>query len=90
MDSDNSNGAYALAFGLVGFIPMFGIVFGILSIVKGVAGINRDESRKLSIAGLVIGIISIVFNVIFFIFVILPWLLVGLLFWVCCLQFAEV
>ena len=90
MDSENRNGAYALAYGLVGFIPMFGILFGILSIVKGVAGINRDESRKLSIAGLVIGIISIIFNVIFFIFVILPFLLVGFLFWVCCLQFAEV
>ena len=90
MDSENRNGAYALAFGLVGFVPMFGIIFGVLSVVKGIAGMNRDESRKLSIAGLVIGIISLIFNVLFFIFVILPFLLVGLLFWVCCLQFAEV
>ena len=90
MDSENRNGAYALGFGIAGFIPIFGVILGILSIVKGVAGINTDESRKLAIAGLVIGIISIVFQVIFFIFVILPWLFVGLLFWVCCLQFAEV
>ena len=90
MESENRNGALALAFGLVGFVPMFGLIFGILSIVKGVAGINREESRRLSIAGLVIGIISIIFNVIFFIFVILPFLLVGLFFWVCCFQFGEV
>lgn len=87
---ENRNGAYALGFGIAGFIPMFGLVLGILAIVKGAAGISRDENRKYAIAGLVIGIISIVFNVIFFIYVILPWLLVGLLFWVCCLQFAEV
>lgn len=100
MESDNRNGALSLAFGLVGFIPIFGLIFGVLSIVKGAAGINKHkkrttemngyESRALSIAGMVIGIISIIFNVIFFIYFVLPFLLVGLLFWVCCLQFAEV
>ena len=90
MDSENRNGAYALGFGIAGFIPMFGVVLGILAIVKGTAGISTDETRGYAIAGLVMGIISIVFNVIFFIYVILPLLLLGLFFWVCCLQFAEV
>ena len=90
MESENRNGAYALAYGLVGFVPMFGLLFGVLSIVKGIAGMNRDESRKLSIAGLVIGIISIIFNVVFFIFFILPFFFVLLIFYACCCQFAEV
>ena len=47
MESDNRNGAHALAYGLVGFVPMFGLLFGVLSIVKGIAGMNLDESRKL-------------------------------------------
>ena len=90
MESDNRNGAHALAYGLVGFVPMFGLLFGVLSIVKGIAGMNIDESRKLSIAGLVIGIISIIFNVVFFIFFILPFFFVLLIFYACCCQFAEV
>ena len=90
MESDNRNGAHALAYGLVGFVPMFGLLFGVLSIVKGIAGMNLDESRKLSIAGLVIGIISIIFNVVFFIFFILPFFFVLLIFYACCCQFAEV
>ncbi len=91
MESDNKKGAYSLAFGIAGFMPMIGIVLGILAIVKGISGISdRDENRALSITGLVLGILSIIFNVFFFIFFVMPFMLVGFLFWVCCLQFAEV
>ncbi len=91
MESDNRKGAYSLAFGIAGFMPVFGVLLGILAIVKGIAGISdRDESRALSITGVVLGILSIIFNVFFFIFYVMPFMLVGFLFWVCCLQFAEV
>ena len=91
MESDNRKGAYSVAFGLAGFMPMIGVVLGILAIVKGVSGIrDRDESRALSITGMVLGILSIIFNIFLYIFVILPFMLVGFLFWICCLQFAEV
>ncbi len=90
MDLENRNGTLSLAYGIAGFMPMFGVLFAIVSIVKGIAGLSQDVSRGLSIAGLIVAILSIIFNVLFAIFIVLPLVFVFFIFFLCCCQFGEV
>ncbi|MHA1190740.1 MAG: hypothetical protein ACTSP9_00420 [Promethearchaeota archaeon] len=60
----NTFGIIALIFGIIGLccgwiISYIGIVFPIVAIVCGAIGIKKDDSSGMSIAGLVLGIISI-------------------------------
>ena len=62
----NTNGIISLIFALVGlfvgwipFLGWFGIIFPIIAIIFGAIGIKKDDSHGMAIAGLVIGIISL-------------------------------
>lgn len=62
----NTNGIISLIFAIVGlfigcipFIGWIGIFFPIVAIIFGAIGIKKDDSNGMAIAGLVIGIISL-------------------------------
>ena len=73
-------GIISLIFGLISilltflFYGMWGIAIPIIAIVFGGIGIAKDDSKGLGIAGLILGIISLV------IWIIAPILLLGFLF----------
>jgi hypothetical protein len=63
----NTNGIIALIFGIIGLccawiipIPFVPFLFPIVAIVFGAIGIKKDDSHGMAIAGLVLGIISLV------------------------------
>ncbi|MHA1671868.1 MAG: hypothetical protein ACTSV5_15040 [Promethearchaeota archaeon] len=63
----NTNGIIALIFGLVGLccawlipIPFVPWLFPIVAIIFGIIGISKDDSSGMAIAGLILGIISII------------------------------
>ena len=58
----------SLVFGLVSFIPMFGVLLGILAIVFGFISIsqikkNNLEGKGLAIAGIILGFAGIIFTI---------------------------
>lgn len=63
----NTNGIIALIFGIIGLccawlipIPFVPWLFPIVAIIFGAIGIKKDDSNGMAIAGLVLGIISII------------------------------
>ncbi|MHA1107151.1 MAG: hypothetical protein ACTSPN_15770 [Promethearchaeota archaeon] len=63
----NTNGIIALIFGIIGLccawlipIPFVPFLFPIVAIVFGAIGIKKDDSNGMAIAGLVLGIISVI------------------------------
>ena len=65
----NTMGVIALIFGILGlccgwilevFIPFVSIIFPIIAIIFGAIGIKKDDSNGMAIAGLILGIISLV------------------------------
>ena len=65
----NTMGAISLTFGILGlccawlieiFIPFVSILFPIIAIIFGAIGIKKDDSNGMAIAGLILGIISLV------------------------------
>ena len=63
----NTNGIISLIFGIIGLccawlipIPYVPFLFPIVAIVFGAIGIKKDDSNGMSIAGLVLGIISVI------------------------------
>jgi len=61
-------GVTALVLGIVGvflcWIPVFGLILPILAIVFGGIGIFLQSGRGMAIAGLVIGVITLIINII--------------------------
>ena len=55
-------GILALVFGIIGFFTL-GIT-GILAIIFGAIGLGKDEEKGLAIAGLILGIVSLVVGII--------------------------
>jgi hypothetical protein len=62
----NTNGIISLIFGIIGLccawlipIPFVPWLFPIVAIVFGIIGIMKDDSHGMAIAGLVLGIISV-------------------------------
>jgi hypothetical protein len=62
-------------FSILGWIPVFGIVFAVLGIIFCAASLRRfnnypqnNKGRGLAIAGLIIGIAALVFNIIYSIY----------------------
>ena len=58
MGGENTYGAVALVCGIIGLF-CGGVIFGIVAIVMGGLGLNRDENSSMATIGLVIGIIDI-------------------------------
>jgi hypothetical protein len=58
MGRQNTYGAVALVLGIIGLI-CGGIIFGILAIVFGGLGLNRDENSSMATKGLVLGVIDL-------------------------------
>jgi hypothetical protein len=63
----NTNGIIALIFGIIGLccawiipIPFVPFIFPIVAVIFGAIGIKKDDSSGMAIAGLVLGIISLV------------------------------
>ena len=62
----NTNGIIALIFGIVGccfggFLPFgLGFLFPFVAIIFGAIGIKKDDSNGMAIAGLILGIISLI------------------------------
>lgn len=61
----------SLILGIVSFIPIFGVLLGIIAVVLGVVSLFQIKrgglgGRRLAIAGLVLGIFGIVFTFIFY------------------------
>ena len=70
----NTFGIIALIFGIIGlccgwFISYIGLVFPIVAIVCGAIGIKKDDSSGMSIAGLVLGIISVICIIVMTLFI---------------------
>ena len=59
-------GILALVFGIIGFFTL-GIT-GILAIIFGAIGLGKDEEKGLAIAGLILGIVSLVVGIILIVF----------------------
>jgi len=59
-------GILALVFGIIGFFTLGAT--GILAIIFGAIGLSKDEERGLAIAGLVLGIVSLVVGIILIVF----------------------
>jgi len=61
-------GVTALVLGIVGvflcWIPIFGLILPILAIVFGGIGIFLQSGRGMAIAGLVVGVITLIINII--------------------------
>ena len=61
-------GVTALVLGIVGvflcWIPVFGLILPILAIVFGGIGIYLRSGRGMAIAGLVIGVITLIINIV--------------------------
>ena len=68
-------GSLALAFGIISFCCCCGPVFGPLAILFGIIGIFKDDSRPLSIIGLIFGILGSICGLIFWL-----WFLTGTLY----------
>jgi hypothetical protein len=72
----NTNGIVALIFGIIGlccgwalaFFYFSGFVISAIAIIFGAIGIKKDDSSGMAIAGLVLGIISLVCELILFVF----------------------
>lgn len=58
MGGQNTYGAVALVCGIIGLF-CGGVIFGIVAIVMGGLGLNRDENSSMATIGLVLGIIDI-------------------------------
>ena len=58
MAGQSTYGAVALVCGIIGLF-CGGVIFGIIAIVMGGLGLNRDENSSMATIGLVIGIIDI-------------------------------
>jgi len=63
----NTNGIISLIFGIIGLccgwlipIPYIGYLFPAVAIIFGIIGIMKDDSHGMAIAGLVLGIISLI------------------------------
>ena len=70
----NTFGIISLIFGIIGlccgwFLSLFGLVFPIVAIVCGAIGMKKDDSSGMSIAGLVLGIISVICTIVMTMFV---------------------
>jgi len=65
-------GILALVFGIIGFFTLGAT--GILAIIFGAIGLSKDEERGLAIAGLVLGIVSLVVGIILIV-VLWAWLM---------------
>ena len=65
----------SLIFGIVGFCC--GVIFGPIAILLGAIGMRRDEGRGLAIAGLVLGIVTLVCWILLIIFL---WAIISTLF----------
>jgi len=61
-------GVTALVLGIVGlllcWIPFFGLILPVLAVIFGGIGIHLNSGRGMAIAGLSIGIISVVINIV--------------------------
>ncbi len=64
--SNNTNGIVALILGLLGLFGVIPIVGSIIGIVLGAVGQNKDEDPRMAKAGLIIGIIGIVFWIVIY------------------------
>ncbi|MFX1278737.1 MAG: zinc-ribbon domain-containing protein [Promethearchaeota archaeon] len=58
MAGQNTYGAVALVCGIVGLF-CGGIVFGVIAIIIGGLGLNRDENSGMAVIGLILGVIDI-------------------------------
>ncbi|MEJ2250901.1 MAG: DUF4190 domain-containing protein, partial [Candidatus Lokiarchaeota archaeon] len=67
----NIFGIIALIFGIIGFFTIIGFficgIFSVLAIILGAIGIAKDNERRIAIAGLILGIISLVVGILFII-----------------------
>jgi uncharacterized membrane protein len=69
----NTYGIVFLIFGIIGLCcgwihSLFGLVFPIVAIVCGAIGMSRNDSSGMSIAGLVLGIVSTICTILASIF----------------------
>jgi len=81
----NTNGIISLIFGLIGLcggwlipIPFLPWIFPIVAIIFGIIGIMKDDSHGMAIAGLVLGIISILCVAVAAIFLAMIFTMLGL------------
>ncbi|MFX1493712.1 MAG: zinc ribbon domain-containing protein [Promethearchaeota archaeon] len=52
---------------------LFTVMLGIIAIIFGIVGINKDDSKGMGIAGLILGIANIIFFIIRFVVFFIPW-----------------
>ena len=69
----NTFGIIALIFGIIGLccgwiLSYIGLVFPVVAIVCGAIGMKKDDSAGMSIAGLVLGIISVICTIVITVF----------------------
>lgn len=72
----NTYGIVALIFGIIGlccgwalaFLYFTGFIISAIAIIFGAIGISRDDSHGMAITGLILGIISLVCEIVFFAF----------------------
>lgn len=72
----NGYGTAALTLGILSIILIFlfaGILLGPAAIIIGVIGLDKDDSKGLSIAGIVTGVIGTIFNVGLLLLIIFYW-----------------
>jgi hypothetical protein len=67
---ENSIDLASLILGLISvgliFVYGAGVFFGPVAIILGIIGCGKDESRRLSIIGIILGIIGFLFSLYFF------------------------
>ena len=65
----NTNGIIALTLGILGLccgwaiallIPPVGLSFPIIAIIYGRIGIKKDDSKRMAIAGLILGVLALI------------------------------